>query len=65
MLQAIVVEKIKTHIFLFNNSLFPENLAVFEILWKNAVESDGLQRTIRRMRFAYWLLRLQTHTQNM
>jgi len=33
------VEKIKTHIPMFNNSFFsPENRAAYEIMWKNTVE---------------------------
>jgi len=33
------VEKIKTH-FMFSNFFFFENLAVYEIMWKNIVEAD-------------------------
>jgi hypothetical protein len=55
-------EKQNTY-FMFNNLL--ENCAVYEIIWKNAVEPDRPQRTIWHMRTACGCLRLQTHTQNM
>jgi len=47
MFQATLVGKMKIRIFL--KYFFPENLAVYEIMWKNTVESD---RPIRRMRTA-------------
>jgi len=37
---------------MFNNFHF-ENDAVYEIRWKNTIEPDRLQMTIRRMRIAY------------
>jgi len=40
MLQTKVVEKIKVH-FVFN-IFSPENLAVYEIMWKNSVERGKL-----------------------
>jgi len=43
-LQTKVVEKIKTHFML--NKTFPGNLAVYEVMWKNFVESDKPQMTI-------------------
>jgi hypothetical protein len=39
MLQAKVVEKIKTHIVSFRNFFF-ENRAVSAIMWKNTVEPE-------------------------
>jgi len=49
------VDKIKTHVFLFNN-IFPlESRVVYEITWKNIVESDRSQMTIWRMHTAYWI----------
>ena len=45
MFQTKAVEKIKTHIFMFNN-IFPENCAIYEIMWKNMVEPDWPQITI-------------------
>jgi hypothetical protein len=39
-----VVEKIKTH-FVFKK-FFPENPAVYEIMWKNMVQPDRTQMTI-------------------
>jgi hypothetical protein len=39
-----VLEKIKKH-FTFN-IFFPENRAVYEIMWKNMVEPDRPQMTI-------------------
>ena len=40
-----VVEKIKTHI-LCSITFFSENCAIYEIMWKNMVESDRPQMTI-------------------
>jgi hypothetical protein len=42
MFQTKAVEKTKTINFKFNN--FSENRAVYEIMWKNMVESDGPQQ---------------------
>jgi hypothetical protein len=47
-----VVEKIKTHILCVSSKLFLEYRAVDEIMWENMVESDGIQKTTRRMLFA-------------
>jgi hypothetical protein len=49
-----------TH-FTFSNS-FSENLAIYEIMWKNMVEPDRPDMTIR-LHAGY--ISLQTHTQNM
>ena len=38
-----------TH-FVFNNSFFFENYAIYEIMWKNIVEPDRPQMIISRMR---------------
>ena len=54
MFQTKVVEKIKTH-FLCSVTLFSENRAVSEIMWKNVVQSDRPQMTIWRMRIACWI----------
>ena len=40
-----IVEKIKTHI-LCSIIFFSENPAVYEIIWKNTVQSDTPQTTI-------------------
>jgi len=45
MFQTKVVEKIKTHI-LYSVTFFPENRAVYEIMWKNIVERGRPQITI-------------------
>jgi hypothetical protein len=37
MFQTKIVEKIKAHIFMFNN-IFSENCAVYEIIWKKNME---------------------------
>ena len=37
------------------NNLFPEDRAVYELMWKNVVEPDRPQMTIRRMRCACWI----------
>jgi hypothetical protein len=50
------VEKIKTH-FMFDN-FFPENLTVYEMMWKNIEESDGPHvDIIWSMRIACWITR--------
>ena len=54
MLQAKVVEKTKTQI-LFSVTLFVENLAVYEIMWKNIIERGRPQMTIWCMRIACWI----------
>jgi hypothetical protein len=43
MVQEKVVEKIKTHV-MFN--FFFENHALYEIIWKNMVQSERSQMTI-------------------
>jgi len=40
-----VVEEVKTH-FMFNN-FFPENCAIYELMWKNMAEVDRPQTTIQ------------------
>jgi hypothetical protein len=52
MFQTKVVEKIKLHI-LCPIAIF-ENRAVYEITWKNVVQPDRPQVTIRHMRAACW-----------
>jgi hypothetical protein len=50
MLQAEVVENIKTQI-LFSVTFFsPENRGVYEIMWKNIVDPERLQMAIWRTR---------------
>jgi hypothetical protein len=44
MFQTKVVEKIKTHVLC--SIIFPENRAVYEMMWKNIVEPDRPQMTI-------------------
>jgi hypothetical protein len=48
-------------------TFFPENLAVYEIVWKNIVERDRPQMTIWRMCIACWITKAtererDTHT---
>ena len=38
-----------------NNFFLPENHTVYEIMWKNMVEPERPQVTIRSMRFACWI----------
>ena len=65
MFHTKVVEKIKTHI-LCSVIFSSENRAVYEKMWKNAVEQGRPQMTIWRMRFAFWIPKAtDTHTQNM
>jgi hypothetical protein len=53
MFPAKVVEEIKTHI-LCSVTLFKQNLAFCEIMWKNTVEPNKLQMTTSLMRIAFW-----------
>jgi len=50
MFQTKAVEKIKTHVLFSVNVV--ENRAVYEIMWRNIVEPDRPQMTVRRMRIA-------------
>ena len=45
MILAEIVEKIETHI-VYMQKVFPENCAVYEITWKNMVETDRPQMAI-------------------
>ena len=55
MFQTKVVKKIKTHV-LFSVTIFcSENLAIYEIMWKNMVETDRPRMAIWSMRFACWV----------
>ena len=54
--QTKVVDKIKTHI-LCSVIFFFENRVIYEIMWKNIVESDRIQITIWRMRVMCWITR--------
>jgi hypothetical protein len=57
-----VVEKIKIHILCSIISFF-ENHAVYEIMWKNVLETDRPQLTIWRMRFGWWVTKTRdTHS---
>ena len=54
MFETEVVEKIKTH-FMSSNFFSPENLALYEIIWKHVVNPDRPQMTIWNMRIACWM----------
>jgi hypothetical protein len=41
--------------FMFNNPFFFEYRAVYEIMWKNTIESGRKQTTIWHMRIACWI----------
>jgi len=61
MLQKKIVEKLETA-FMFNK-LFFENLAIYEIRWKNIVEQDRPQMKTWCMRIACWIPRAtNTHS---
>jgi hypothetical protein len=64
MLQAKVVEKIKTH-FMFNNFFFwGGNHSLYEIMWKNILEPGRAKMTIWRMRIACWIpMATNTHSE--
>ena len=53
MFRTKFVGKVKTH-FRFSNFL-SENLAVYEIMWKNIAETDSPQMVILRMHIACWI----------
>jgi len=53
------LEKIKTNILCSVSLFFPENPAVYEIVWKNMIDPDSPQMTI------YGACPLQTQTENM
>jgi len=57
MFQTKGAKKIKTHILSLITSPPPENRGVYEIIWKNIVESDRPQVAIWRMRTACWITR--------
>jgi hypothetical protein len=57
------VQKIKTH-FVFSKFFFPENRVVCEIMWKNIVQPDMTQMTVRRMHIACWISKAtDTHSE--
>jgi hypothetical protein len=63
MFQTDVVEIIKTN-FICNN-IFPENRAVYKIMWENMVEPDRLQMKIWSMLIACWIIKAtNTHSGN-
>jgi len=51
---------------MFNKVFFFENRAVYEIMWKkNIVERGRAQKTIWRMRIAFWITKAtNTHSEN-
>jgi len=60
MFQTEILEQIKTRI-LFS---FFENVAVYEMKWKNIVERGRPQMAVRGMRIAFWISKAtNTHTQ--
>jgi hypothetical protein len=60
MFQTKFVEKINK-IFLASKFL-SENPAVYDIMWKNMVEPERSQMTVRRMCFACWITKAATDT---
>jgi len=59
MFQTKFVEKIKTHILCPITFFSPENLALYEIMWKNFVEPDRSQ-----MRIACWITKaIDSHSE--
>ena len=45
-------------------NIFPQNRAVYEIMWDNTVQPDRPQMTISRMRIAYWITKAtNTHSE--
>jgi len=63
MFKTKVVEIMKTHILCSITSF--ENRTVYEIMWKNMLEPDRPQMTIRRMRIACWIpMATDTHSED-
>ena len=52
--QKNIIDKIKTLVTI-NISFFSENRTIYVIMWKNIVEPDRPQITIRRMRISCWM----------
>jgi hypothetical protein len=62
MFQTKCAEEIKTHV-VFSN-LISENRSVYEIMWKNFVEPDRPQMTVRRKPIALWITKAaNTHSE--
>jgi hypothetical protein len=55
MFQTKLLQTIKTHSFCSVTFFFFENRAIYEIMWKNIVETCRTQKTIWRMRTACWI----------
>jgi hypothetical protein len=49
MFDAKLVDKLKTHIFLFNIFIFFKNRAIYKIMWKNIVERGRSEMAIWRI----------------
>jgi len=60
MFQTKFVEKIKK-LFLASNP-FSENPSIYEIRWKNMVEPDRSQMTVRHVCFVCWITKAATDT---
>jgi hypothetical protein len=56
MSRSKVVDKIKTRILSSAKFFSPENRAVYDIVWKNMVDSERKQIIIRRMGIACWII---------
>jgi len=52
MVQTNITDSIKTRILFFNNFFFSNNRAVYEIMWKIAVQAGRPQMTTWRMGIA-------------
>jgi len=63
MFQTKILEELERQILLVRSIIFPENRAVYEIMWKNIVDRDRPQMTVWRMRIACWIPNAtNTHT---
>ena len=64
MFRANVFRENQNTNFVFSNFFFSENHTIYQIMWKNMVQSDRPQMTIWRMRIACWTTEtLDTNTQ--
>jgi len=60
MFRENLVGKVKTLI-LCVKTFSPENLAVYETMWKGMAEPDRPRMTIWRIPIACWITKLHTH----
>ena len=55
MFQTKILEELERQILLVRSIIFPENRAVYEIMWKNIVDRGRPRMTTWRMHIARWI----------